>query len=358
MKKRLGYGLAVLLALIILLPVIFIGYLTLNNPTYEAEEEVSISNNPNDVAPVDKTYKTTTFNIGYGGLDQDQDFFFDGGENSRGTSKAVVEQNLAAMASFLVEEEPDFILMQEIDRKASRSYDMEQYQYLQNELADYGASFAYNYNAIWVPLPLMNPMGYANAGLGSFSKYQVSKAVRHQLKGQESWPMILAELDRSLLETVIPLDNGERLVMINLHLSAYDKGGALRKKQVAHVFRYMNALYNQGDYVVLGGDWNQLLGTSQLNDPDFKESWPEWLVQVPDTLTETGFRFGIDESVMTVRDLATSYVPGESFETVIDGFLVSPNIEIIDVLGHDLGFRHTDHNPVSMQFRLKHEDER
>ncbi|NBG88843.1 endonuclease/exonuclease/phosphatase family protein [Isachenkonia alkalipeptolytica] len=357
MKSIVLYVLGISLAIIILVPVIFIGYLTLNNPSHEGKEALMSTSNPEAQAPADKIYRATTFNIGYGGLDRNQDFFFDGGKNSRGESKAVVQKNLEAMTSFLLEQNSDFLMIQEIDRKASRSYDIEQYEYLQNELRGYGSSFAYNYNALWVPLPVFNPMGYANAGLGTFSRYRVSEALRHQLEGQESWPMILAELDRCLLETRIPLDNGESLVLINLHLSAYDKGGELRKQQVEHVIRYMEELYKEGNYVVLGGDWNQLLGTKQLEDPEFKDHWPEWLVQAPDSLTDSGFIWGIDEEVMTVRDLATAYVPGETFETIIDGFLVSPNVEILEVQGHDLGYENTDHNPVSMEFRLKSKEE-
>lgn len=54
-----------------------------------------------------------------------------------------------------------------------------------------------------------------------------------------------------------------------------------------------------------------------------------------------------------VRDNRTAYIKGESCVTIIDGFLVSTNVEILQVKGHDLQFTHSDHNPVSAVFQLQ-----
>ncbi len=37
----------------------------------------------------------------------------------------------------------------------------------------------------------------------------------------------------------------------------------------------------------------------------------------------------------------------------MDGFLVSPNVEIKSVKGYPFKFKYTDHNPVKMEFELK-----
>lgn len=351
MKATIKKTVLVVVCVLVLIPTVFLTYLTVKNPKHEDVESLELLNNPAAIASSEAIFKATTFNIGYGGLDQDQDFFADGGSRSRAESYERVMENLQATKEFLTKDNADFIFIQEIDRKSSRSYNIEQYQYYLNNLSGYGASFAYNYNAIWVPVPIFNPMGYANAGLGTFSKYQMNHALRIQLRGQESWPMILAELDRCFIETKIPLDNGKSMFLINLHLSAYDKGGLLRSKQVEHLIDHMTHLYDSGHYVVLGGDWNQLLTLKSFEDVK-GENWPEWLVKAPDSLTESGFYWAIDESVMTVRDLDAPYVKGQTFETVIDGFLLSPNIELHAVYGHDLKFEFSDHNPVTIEFKL------
>jgi hypothetical protein len=57
--------------------------------------------------------------------------------------------------------------------------------------------------------------------------------------------------------------------------------------------------------------------------------------------------------VPSIRSNGTPYKQGENFVAVIDGFLVSANVEIRTVTGHDLAFRNSDHNPVSTLFVLK-----
>jgi exonuclease III len=38
---------------------------------------------------------------------------------------------------------------------------------------------------------------------------------------------------------------------------------------------------------------------------------------------------------------------------VIDGFIVSPNVEVLSVQTIDLDFKNSDHNPVKLTFALK-----
>lgn len=356
MKRGLLKVIIGILVFLIMIPIIFIGYVSWKNPTHQDVEVVNIENNQEEELALDEEYSVLIFNLGYGGLDKDQEFFMDGGVSSRGESEEQVTSNIQAMIDFLSNENLDFMLLQEVDIRSARSYDINQYELLQNEFQNYGSTFAFNYQAIWVPVPLLNPMGHANSGLVTLSKYTMHQGLRRELRGQESWPVILADLDRSLLETRISVGNGRDLVLVNLHLSAYDEGGLLREQQVEHLLELIEEVYTRNDYVILGGDWNQLLGRMQLNDPDFIEQWPDWLVPIAKSLEDTGYRWGIDESIMTVRDIGAPYEPGETFETVIDGFLVSPNIKIIEVSGHDLGFEHSDHNPVTLRFELTEDD--
>lgn len=341
---------------ILVIAILFIGFLltlTVLNKNYPDQSKLELSNNQKTLLAHSKPFTITTFNMGYAGLDEGEDFFADGGYNSSCRSKEQVLINLENITNTLKDLDSDFLFIQEIDRRAKRSHDVEQYESLKKDLSQYGSSFAYNYTAIWVPIPLTHPMGYAEAGMSIFSKYNTSESTRHQLQGQESWPIKLFELDRCFIENRVPLDNGKELILINLHLSAYDKGGKLRAKQAEHLVQYMKDNYKEGNYIVLGGDWNQLLSKEQLNNPDFMAKWPSWLVKAPDELVQSGFQWGIDESVMSVRDLATTYQKGQTFETIIDGFLVSPNLEILEVKGHDLGFKHSDHNPVSCKLQFK-----
>ncbi|WP_237981299.1 endonuclease/exonuclease/phosphatase family protein [Bacillus thuringiensis] len=331
----------------------FLGYMTLTKEQPADVVSLKVGNNKERVLAPDNEFKVTTFNIGYAGLDKDQDFFMDGGKGSGSSSKEQTEVNLKNMLSFLQNENSDFALLQEVDIKSMRSFDVNGHEFLKKGLPDYASSFGKNYDTKWVPVPITSPMGYAEAGLSTFSKYKVQTAERFQLPGMEPWPKRLFDLDRAIVEHKIPVNNGKFVRLVNLHLSAYDEGGKIRKQQVEFLKEYMNKHYKNGDYVIMGGDWNQLLSSAQLSDPKFVKERPEWLVELPKDFTDGGFKWAVDPSVMTVRDDVKKYVEGENFVTIIDGFIVSPNVEIVNVQGKDLKFENSDHNPVSAVFKLK-----
>ncbi len=326
--------------------------LTVTDLNHEPIETLAIEQKNDLKLDESAEFTVTTFNIGYAGLDAKQDFFMDGGTKSRSSSLEQTQINHDASTSFLTATASDFIFLQEVDLKASRSFKINEYEHIKKALPQYEAVFANNYHAQWVPAPLLNPMGFVDGGMATFSKYTLSSANRHQFEGKVSWPMKLMELDRCFIESEIKLSSGKSLYLINLHLSAYDKGGTLRNKQMQHLTSYMNEKYEAGHYVVLGGDWNHLLSSVQESDPEFIAKWPEWLVKIPSEFEAGGFKWGVDHEAMTVRDLNEAYVEGQTFTTIIDGFLVSPNVEIISVATSDLNFQNSDHNPVTLKFKL------
>ncbi len=331
----------------------FLGYMTLTKEQPADVIKLNVENNKERVLQLGDEFKVTTFNIGYAGLDKNQDFFMDGGKGSGSSSKEQTETNVKNMLSFLQNENSDFTLLQEVDIESLRSFDVNEHEFLKKGLPDYASSFGKNYNTKWVPVPITSPMGYAESGLSTFSTYKVQTATRFQLPGMEPWPKRLFDLDRAIVEYKIPVNNGKYVRLVNLHLSAYDKGGKIRMKQAEYLKEYMNKHYKNGDYVIMGGDWNQLISDAQLSDPKFVKERPEWLVELPKGFADGGFQWAVDPSVMTVRDDVKSYVEGENFVTIIDGFIVSPNVEIVKVQGKDLKFENSDHNPVSAVFKLK-----
>ena len=232
----------------------FLAYMTLTKEQPADVISLKAENNKERVLATGNEFKVTTFNIGYAGLDKDQDFFMDGGKGSGSSSKEQTETNLKNMLSFLQNENSDFALLQEVDIKSLRSFDVNEHEFLKKGLPDYVSSFGKNYDTKWVPVPIINPMGYAEAGLSTFSKYTVQEAKRFQLPGMEPWPKRLFDLDRAIVEYKIPVNNGKHVRLVNLHLSAYDEGGKIRKQQVEYLKEYMNKHYENGDYVIMGGD--------------------------------------------------------------------------------------------------------
>ena len=60
--------------------------------------DVKVENNKERVLQPGNEFKVTTFNIGYAGLDKDQDFFMDGGKGSGSSSKEQTEAELEKYA--------------------------------------------------------------------------------------------------------------------------------------------------------------------------------------------------------------------------------------------------------------------
>lgn len=74
-----------------------------------------------------------------------------------------------------------------------------------------------------------------------------------------------------------------------------------------------------------------------------------------DSMLPDGWHFAYDTAVPTCR-LDNQPYDAESEATqhyVIDGFILSPNVELTSVQTQDDGFRFSDHNPVLLSIRLK-----
>lgn len=312
--------------------------------------ELDINGSSEELAPIGEIIDITTFNIGYCGLEKEQDFFMDGGKNSRGGSKEKVQENLHAIVTKLNEISPDLVMLQEVDKKGHRSFDVNQVEYIEENLLS-NTSYAYgvNYDVKWVPLPITKPMGGALSGLMTISKYKVDKATRLSLPSSQDIPKKFFDLDRCLMETEIAVDNGKKLYLVNVHLSAFDKGGSVRKKQMDFVMDYLNEKRKNGDYIIMGGDWNHILNDKLNANYDVL---PSWIVEIPESFYVEGFKM-YSPDIATVRDNEKAYEKGVTFESIIDGFYVSDNVEVKSIKGYELGFENSDHNPVSIEVILK-----
>jgi len=352
LKKFLVYILFLVGTLVLVLG-LYILFMIITD--YKPKEIIPITvlNNKSKVINKDQNLSILTYNIGYAGMDQGQDFFMDGGSGSRSLSKDKTLENLKGMEGFIKDSSSSFIFLQEVDVNATRSYHVNEYEYLKNSLSDYSIALAINYKSPWVPVPILKPHGKVEAGIVTLSKFKIDSSNRHVLPGVENWLKQLADLDRCFMESRITLQDGKELILVNLHLSAFDKGGLVRKEQLGYLKKYILAEYAKGNYLIVGGDWNHLIPGTDPSLFKTTEAFPEWLQKIPEDFKPEGFQWVADKEVPTTRTDAKSYVVNENFLAVIDGFLVSPNVEIKSIKGYPLEFKYTDHNPVKMEFKLK-----
>lgn len=301
----------------------------------------------------EKTIEVTTFNIGYGGLDDKQDFFMEGGKSSRSESAAATRNNLKGVLDFMKAKKSDIYLLQEVDTKALRSFDIDESDLITSELRAYNASFAYNYKVKWVPLPLHMPMGGVESGMMTLSRGDFDNSKRYSLPGNPPVPQRYFDLKRCVMENTYKLSNGKKLIVMNVHLSAYDKGGKARTEQIDWLIDHIDKVYREENaYYIIGGDWNHLM--SQAIQDKIEGELPIWAVPLPEKLSnDTGFKVVCDESVTSTRANDKPYVKGRNLETTVDGFLISPNLKVLSIKGTDLGYQHTDHNPVTIQLAFE-----
>lgn len=351
MKILKGIGVFLLICLVVVA-----GYFIFMTVTdYQPDDVIviDIDNKASDKVEFDNEYSALIFNIGYCCLDKSQDFFMDGGTGSRPDNEEVTIKNLSAISKFVKEQDADFIMLQEVDENSSRSFRINEYQDIKSKLTGYDSTFAINYKVPWVPVPITKPYGKVKSGLAMFSKYKLDSATRYQLPGKEKWPRQLALLDRCFIESKMKLENGKELIMLNVHLSAYDKGGLIRKEQLGFLKGYLEKEYDKGNYVVVGGDWNHLIPGTDMEIFKNVQQWPEWLQKIPEDFKPNGFKWVLDKNIATNRVLDAPYKKGESYISIIDGYLVSPNVDVTEVKGYMLDFENSDHNPVMIKFKLK-----
>lgn len=345
---KLVVAAAVLFGLYVLMVILYAQFTDYKPKAVEAAEVLT----PKEQLPMPlkDTLVFYDWNIGYCGLGKESDFFYDGGKMVR-PSQQISEKNLNGFLETLKKwkADADFIHIQEIDKDSKRSYHINQFQKAFDVLGNYKAVFGKNYDVKFVPMPFTEPMGKVLGGIGTFYKYQdAATPEKYAFPSNFTWPKSLFFLDRCFVKHRFNLKNGKQLVVINTHNSAYD-GGTLKKKEMAYFKQYITDEYAKGNYVVVGGDWNQIPpGYKPLKENSDYEEMP-----VPKDFADKDWIFAFDANTPSNRKVDLPYQPGITYTTVIDFFLLSPNIELLDVKGLPNGFEYSDHQPVRMVCKLK-----
>lgn len=293
-----------------------------------------------------------SWNIGYGGLGKKMDFFYDGGKKVRPekTEFNYYWKNIKKVIESL--DTADFILLQEVDFESKRSYFVKQDVQISSILNDFCMQKVLNYSVRYVPVPLFKPMGVVHGGLLTFSKYTPDQAFRHSYPELASWPEKLFLLDRCFIESRYKINSQKELVILNTHNSYYIKDDSLREMEIQVIRQKMLDEYAKGNYVIAGGDWNQ--NPPGLKNVNFKSNdlFKATHLSMRPEFPAENWKFVFDKQYPTNRWVDTPYHPGETPTTIIDFFIVSPNVHLIDVKTIPLDFEYSDHQPVFMKIRL------
>lgn len=349
MKALRFIGLIVLTAVIFF--AMFLVYSTLT--FYDPDKELLIEKYETpDTIRCETPLNVISWNIGYAGLGDNMDFFYDNGKKVRDTKERTIT-NLDSISSFLMKNlSCNFFLLQEVDVKSKRTYSINEVDTLINK-THFVYALAPNYVTKFVPIPPTSPMGEVYSGILSLSAYTPISSTRFAYPGSFSWPNKLFNLRRCMLVNRYPASNGKEFILINTHKSAFDDG-SLKKQEMELLHNFVIDEYSKGNYVVVGGDWNQ--SPPKFSITSFGENYKSEafiLKNIDSTYMPNDWKWVFDTTTPTNRYLETPYIPGKTFRSILDIFLVSPNVEVISNKTIDLNFRNSDHNPISMSFKLK-----
>ena len=108
-----------------------LGFLTITEYKPLPQEAVNVTHSSTSAPITPGTpFSVLSWNIGYGSLGSDTDFFMDGGRHVTPSTKEQMTRNLTAISDQLIAAKPQIIFLQEVDHDSKRTYDMDQTAYL------------------------------------------------------------------------------------------------------------------------------------------------------------------------------------------------------------------------------------
>lgn len=260
MPRLLRYVIA--LALLIAL----IGGLIYNVTWHPARHErMAVSCNARDAAPPilmpGQALKVMTWNIQYL-AGKRYVFWYDmpdgSGPDERPTPDDIA-YNLDEVARVIRDEQPDIVLLQEVNDGAKNTDYTNQLALLQERVTDlYPCSTeAFYWKSDFVPD--RHIYGSVGMKLATLSRYQMDKAERLQLPSPNG-NLIGRQFEpkRALLVSDLPLRDGGHLAVVNTHLGDFKPGDDTLQRQVAATTQLLDTFEQAGTLWISGGDFNLL----------------------------------------------------------------------------------------------------
>lgn len=187
------------------------------------------------------------------------------GENVIIQSSAVID-TLSKIAEFIVDENPDILLLQEVDVSSKRTGYIDQVQWLlDNTDFNYGV-----YASMWQgDLIPSDGLGKVDAGNAILSKWPLKNAERIQLplRGDQDGLTQYFYLRRNILTASVSINENLDIEALCTHTTAFATDDTKKK----HLEKFHEELSKIGDdkIFVAGGDLNALTSAYVGNDRDY-----------------------------------------------------------------------------------------
>jgi endonuclease/exonuclease/phosphatase family metal-dependent hydrolase len=236
---------------------IFVKWASFTSVTDGQNPALIVNANQNEFAF--KSFKVMTWNIGYGyGLGSE-------GTNYRQLSRELYLQKLKEMTTVINREDPDILLVQEIDFDSKRSTYLNQVELIakNTNLKNYAYLPSWVLNYVPFPyLPFKDHFGRMNSGGAIFSRYKITEHIGsiYSKPSSNPWWYNLFYLNRYTHTIKIG-----PLRLFNTHLEAFDKIN--RYQQIMELSNWVNDFKNEP--TILGGDFN-MVADYEKNKRDFQ----------------------------------------------------------------------------------------
>ena len=200
-----------------------------------------------------KSIKVITWNIRFGVARLR--FFGDGCGDRAILTKSEVTTGLEGLAAKIKKEDPDILLLQEVDVQSKKTAYIDQAQWLlDNTDMNYGA-----YGSMWESqVILADGLGRVNTGNLILSKWKLENAERHQLplRNDQDGLTQYFYLRRNVLKATVAMP-GNPFYAVNTHLTAFATDDT-KKKHLDGFKDVLDGIAAEGQYFIAGGDLNEI----------------------------------------------------------------------------------------------------
>lgn len=208
-----------------------------------------------------KEYKILSWNVQYM-AGKNYVFFYDEWDGSgpdKRPSADDIRITFKRVAEIIKSENPDIILLQEMDYNSKRTDFQDQMQELLKLLpAEYSSySDSFYWKAAFVPHPMI--LGSVGMKLAVISRFKIMDAVRYQLPMMPNNYIVKnLQFKRAVLETVLPVKGGGSVSFMSTHLDAFAQGTDTMQQQVQYISNLLKAKSSKNENWLIAGDFNLL----------------------------------------------------------------------------------------------------
>lgn len=286
----------------------------------------------------DPQIKFVTYNIGYASGEKNNTI--------RKLSKNEVIQNLRLVAETLKTIDADIIALQEVDFDARRTHNINQWEFLANELKMPFAATAITWNkkyVAWPYWPISSQFGPILSGQAVLSRYPITKQDIFPYEKPEDNPFWYNwfYLDRVVQKLNIQVGQ-KNIIVWNLHLEAFSP--VTRFHQVDLLAGWVSGEKNENQ--ILLGDFNSISVVKKNLDQNALTDMVEKGDALKIFLYKTGF-----SNAERVSDEAVLSMPSWDPVKKIDHILYGPAFIFLD-FGSENSLA-SDHLPIWARFDIR-----